>query len=174
MVYWNYTVAIFLSKWLNSYYIEKFFFPTGNNFVHDFYAFPKEQSLFSNAFKWMDSLFTFIIAFLLSKELKRSSVIGSLAFQCCIFTQLTFWRIVMFIKWHICSKFSLKCSSGEKDLAAGRMFVITVISVVLLEELATLLSIALWVCARVCVSVLRMFSHSYRRVLRCASALAFY
>lgn len=82
----------------------------------------------------------------------------------------------MFIKWHICSEFSLNCSSGEKDLAAGRMFVITVISVVLLEELATLLSITLWVCVHVCVSVcvLRMFSHSYQRVLGCASALAFY
>lgn len=106
----------------------------------------------------MASLFTFIIAFLMSKELKRSSVIGSLAFKCSAFTQLTFWRIVMFIKWHICSEFSLKCSSGEKDLAAGRMFVITVISVVLLEELATLLSITLWVCVHVCVCVEDVFS----------------
>lgn len=125
-------------------------FSNRNNLDYDLYAFPTEQSLFSNAFKWMDSLFTFIIAFLMSKELKRSSVIGSLAFQCSIFTQLTYWRIVMFLKWHICSEFSLKCSSGEKDLAAGTMFVITVISVVLLEELATLLRITLWVCVCVC------------------------
>lgn len=82
----------------------------------------------------------------------------------------------MFIKWHICSEFSLKCSPREKDLAAGRMFVITVISVVLLEELATLLSITLWICVHVyvCVCGLRMFSHSYRSVLGCASAPTFY
>lgn len=133
------------------YNIKNFFFPPENNFDYDFYAFPTEPSLFSNAYQRMYSLLPFIISFLMSKELKRSSVIGSPAFQRSTFTLLTFWRIVMFIKWHICSEFSLKCSSGEKDLAAGRMFVIAVISVVLLEELATLLSITLCVCVYMCV-----------------------
>lgn len=156
--------------------LKRFFFPVKNDGDYDFIAFPTGQWSFSDAFKWMDSLFTFIISFLGGKELKSLSVIGSLTFQCSAFTQLTYWRIVMIIKWHICSEFSLKCSSGERDLAAGRMFVITVISVVLLEKLATLFSITLWLCARVCVyvCVLRMFSHSYRCVLGCASAPAFY
>lgn len=39
---------------------------------------------------WTDCVSPFIIAALESKELKRSSVIGSLAFQCGTFTQLTF------------------------------------------------------------------------------------
>lgn len=130
-----------------------------------------------DVFKWMDSHFSFIALLLRRKELKSYSVIGSPAFRCNTFTQLTYWRIVMLIKWHICSEFSLKCFSGEKDLAAGRMFVITVISVVLLEELAASLSItSVRVCACVCmcVRVCRMFSHSYQHVLGHACAAASY
>lgn len=108
---------------------------------------------FQMSLYWTDCVFPFITAFLMSKQLKRSYVIGSLAFQCGTSTKLTFGVIVICIMWHICSKFSLKCFSGEKDLAKGRMFVITVISVVLLEELATLFSITLWVCVLVCVCV---------------------
>ena len=100
-----------------------------------------------------DSLLTFIIAFLMSKEFKRSSVIGSVAFKCGAFTQLTFWRIVMFIKWHILLWIFIEVFLRRKRLGCGKMFVITVISVVLLEELATLLSITLLVCVFVCVCV---------------------
>lgn len=160
---------------LNSYYIGKKILQLKTILIMAFMHSQQNNHYFQMHSNWMDCVFPFIIAFLMSKELKRCSVIGSLAFQCSTFTQLTFWGIVIFIKRHICSKFPLKCFSGEKDLATGRMFVITVISVVLLEELATLFSITLWVfCACVCVSVLRMFSHSYQCVLGCASAPAFY
>ena len=67
-----------------------------------------------------DSLLTFIIAFLMSKELKRSSVIGSVAFKCGAFTQLTFWRIVMFIKWHILLWIFIEVFLRRKRLGCGK------------------------------------------------------
>lgn len=114
----------------------------------------------------VNSLITFYIAFLMSKELKRSSLIGSHPTDCLtycyvhnvahllrIFIEVFLLRKKTWLQKTCLSLLSLWCFWRSWQLYS--------------------VSLCVCMCVCVCESALRMFSHSYRHVLGCASAPAF-